>query len=113
MAERECCPSVVFDLNAQYQSFIYRLFPNAIIIIDRFHLVQLAGRALVNYRVSFLKNLDKHSRNNKIMKSHWQLFHKKAKKLHTVTVVFLQVFTQYMHRQHAVDLIHLKFYQFD
>ena len=46
--KRECVQSVVIDLNAQYQSFIYRLFPNANIIIDRFHLVQLAGRALDN-----------------------------------------------------------------
>lgn len=35
--------ALVIDLNAQYQSFIYRLFPNAQIIIDRFHIVQLAG----------------------------------------------------------------------
>ena len=50
-AERECVQSVVIDLNTQYQSFIYRLFPNASIIIDRFHLVQLAGRALCPHRL--------------------------------------------------------------
>ncbi|MCC4329408.1 transposase, partial [Limosilactobacillus reuteri] len=61
-AERECVQSVVIDLNAQYQSFIYRLFPNANIIIDRFHLVQLAGRALDNCRISILKQLNKQSR---------------------------------------------------
>ena len=66
-AERECVQSVVIDLNTQYQSFIYRLFPNANIIIDRFHLVQLAGRALDNCRISILKQLDKQSREYKIM----------------------------------------------
>lgn len=56
-AERDHVESVVIDLNAQYQSFIYRLFPNAKIIIDRFHIVQLAGRALDNCRISLLKSL--------------------------------------------------------
>lgn len=37
--ERAAVEAVVIDLNAQYQSFIYRLFPNADIIIDRFHIV--------------------------------------------------------------------------
>ncbi len=41
-AERECVQSIEIDLNAQYQSFIYRLFPNANIIIDRFHFGQLS-----------------------------------------------------------------------
>lgn len=59
-AERERVQSVVIDLNAQYQNFIYRLFPNTN-IINRFHLVQLAGRALDNCRISILKQLDKQS----------------------------------------------------
>ena len=68
-AERAQVETVVIDLNAQYQSFIYRLFPNAKIIIDRFHIVQLAGRALDNCRINLLKTLDKHSREYKIMKT--------------------------------------------
>lgn len=50
--ERDHVESVVVDLNAQYQRFIRRLFSNAKIIIDRFHIVQLVGRALDSYRVS-------------------------------------------------------------
>ncbi|HES0440497.1 TPA: ISL3 family transposase, partial [Streptococcus pyogenes] len=111
-AERECVQSVVIDLNAQYQSFIYRLFPNANIIIDRFHLVQLAGRALDNCRISILKQLDKQSQEYKIMKSHWKLFHKKAEDLHPEEVVFLRGVKQYMTRQNAVDLITSKFSKF-
>lgn len=56
----------MIDLNAQYQSFIYRLFPNAQIIIDRFHIIQLTGRALDNCRINILKFLDAHSREYKI-----------------------------------------------
>ena len=39
--ERAAVKSVVVDLNAQYIKFIKALFPNARIIIDRFHIVQL------------------------------------------------------------------------
>lgn len=54
-AERAQVKSVVIDMNAQYQSFIYRLFPHADIIIDRFHIVQLVGRALDSCRINLMK----------------------------------------------------------
>ncbi|MEK0411462.1 transposase, partial [Limosilactobacillus reuteri] len=78
---------------------IYRLFPNASIIIDRFLLVQLAGRDLDNCRISILKQLDKQRREYKIMKSHWKLFNKKSEDLHPEEVDFLRVVKQYMTRQ--------------
>ena len=39
--ERAAVKSVVVDLNARYIKFIKALFPNARIIIDRFHIIQL------------------------------------------------------------------------
>ena len=48
--ERAAVKSVVVALNAQYIKFIKALFPNARIIIDRFHIVQLVGRAPANVR---------------------------------------------------------------
>lgn len=110
--ERSRVESVVIDLNAQYQSFIYRLFPNAHIIIDRFHIVQLAGRALDNCRINLLKSLDKHSREYKIMKSQWRLFHLKQADLHSETPVYLRGINEYMTKQNAVDLITSKFSDF-
>ena len=62
--ERAAVKSVVVDLNAQ-------------IIIDRFHIVQLVGRALGNARISLMKKMnDCHCREYKILKAHWRLFHK-------------------------------------
>lgn len=110
--ERAEVETVVIDLNAQYQSFIYRLFPNAEIIIDRFHIVQLAGRALDNCRITTMKQLDKHSREYKILKSQWKLFHMKAKDLHPEKPVYLFGLNEYMTRQNAVDLIINKFSSF-
>ena len=40
--ERAAVKSVVVDMNAQYIKFIKALFPNARIIIDRFHIVHWA-----------------------------------------------------------------------
>lgn len=110
--ERSRVESVVIDLNAQYQSFIYRLFPNAHIIIDRFHIVQLAGRALDNCRINLLKSLDKHSREYKIMKSQWRLFHLKQADLDSERPVYLRGINEYMTKQNAVDLITSKFSDF-
>ncbi|WP_423789832.1 transposase [Liquorilactobacillus nagelii] len=43
--ERSTVKSIFIDLNVNYQLFIRRLFPNAEIIIDSFHVVQLINRA--------------------------------------------------------------------
>lgn len=108
-AEQAQAENVVIDLNAQYQSFIYRLFPNAKIIIDRFHIAQLVGRALDNCRINLLKTLDKHSREYKIMKTQWRLFHLKQTEINPEKPVYLRGINKFMTKQNAVDLITSKF----
>ena len=110
--ERDQVKSVVVDLNAQYQRFIRRLFPNAKIIIDRFHIVQLVGRALDNYRVSLARSLDKKSREYKILKSQWRLFHKKMDDLEAKKSTYLKGINEYMTQQNVIDLVTNKFSKF-
>lgn len=110
--ERVRVQSVVIGLNAQYQSFIYRLFPNAKIIIDRFHIVQLAGRAFDNSRISLLKTLDKHSREYRILKSQWRLFHQKATTLRPEKPVYLLGINEYMTCQNLKAVINSVKYEF-
>ncbi len=75
LTERATVKSVVVDMNAAYTSFIHRLFPNSVVIIDRFHIIQLAGRALDKERVHLAQELsDSHSRIHRILKSQWKLF---------------------------------------
>lgn len=50
------------DMNASYQAFVHELFPNAELIIDRFHIIQLMGWTMDTIRTQCLKQLDKHSR---------------------------------------------------
>jgi transposase len=65
---------VVTDMNANYMPIIREMFPNAIVIVDRFHTVQLAMKAVQSVRVGYQHTLDKQSRVYKILKSNWRLF---------------------------------------
>ena len=104
--ERAAVKSVVVDLNAQYIKFIKALFPNARIIIDRFRIVQLVGRALGNARISLMKKMnDCHCREYKILKAHWRLFHKDSADLEAARSVYLRGVNEYMTQQNALDLI--------
>lgn len=65
------------DMNAAYRVITSEAFPNAQIIIDRFHIIQLLGRALYQARIGALKKLKNHrSRQYKVLKCDWCLFHK-------------------------------------
>ena len=46
---------IVIDMYSPYISLILKLFPNARIIIDKFHLVQLISRALNKTRINIMK----------------------------------------------------------
>ncbi|EPC79237.1 Transposase, partial [Lacticaseibacillus paracasei subsp. paracasei Lpp37] len=37
---------VTMDMGAAYQTIIHEVFPKAQVVIDRFHIIQLAARAL-------------------------------------------------------------------
>ena len=104
--ERAAVKFVVVDLNAQHIKFIKALFPNARIIIDRFHIVQLVGRALGNARISLMKKMnDCHCREYKILKAHWRLFYKDSADLEAARSVYLRGVNEYMTQQNALDLI--------
>ncbi|WP_425613274.1 transposase [Xylocopilactobacillus apicola] len=47
--------TIVVDLNAAYVSFIPQIFPNAEIIIDRFHLVQMPNRSVNIIRTKLMR----------------------------------------------------------
>ena len=68
--ERAAVKSVVVDLNAR-------------IIIDRFHIVQLVGRALGNARISLMKKMnDCHCREYKILMAQKNDSHTHFKSVH-------------------------------
>ena len=65
--------AVVIDMNSGYKSVIRELFPNAKIVIDRFHIVQLVNRAFNKYRVSFMNSIkDKKKELYRQLKCYWK-----------------------------------------
>lgn len=69
---------IVIDMYSPYVSLILKMFPNAKIIIDKFHLTQLISRSLNKTRIMAMKKDKKHY--NK-MKRYWKLILKSQDEL--------------------------------
>ncbi|EHJ07926.1 transposase, partial [Staphylococcus simiae CCM 7213 = CCUG 51256] len=54
LKDRQQVETVTIDMHEPYMTLIKKLFPNAKIIIDRFHIVQLLNRALNSIRVAVM-----------------------------------------------------------
>ena len=61
---------IIIDMYSPYISLIKKMFPNASIIIDKFHLVQLLSRSLNKTRIQLMKS-DKANYNK--LKRYWKL----------------------------------------
>ena len=66
------------DMSGAYIPLARRLFPNAEIIIDRFHIIQHLGRAFLKTRIAIMNQFDKKSLPYRALKNHWQLFQRTA-----------------------------------
>lgn len=69
---------IVIDMYSPYVSLINKMFPNANIVIDKFHLIQLISRALNKTRIKAMK-YDKKNYNK--MKRYWKLILKNSNEL--------------------------------
>lgn len=69
---------IVIDMYSPYISLILKLFPNAKIIIDKFHLVQLISRSLNKTRINIMK---KDKKNYNKLKRYWKLLLKSRDEL--------------------------------
>ncbi|WP_432612854.1 transposase, partial [Enterococcus faecalis] len=61
-AARENVKIIVTDMNYTYPKLVGRIFPNAIVVIDPFHLVNALNRAFNKTRVRLMKTLATSSR---------------------------------------------------
>ena len=69
---------IIIDMYSPYISLILKLFPNASIIIDKFHLVQLISRSLNKTRINIMK---KDKKNYNKLKRYWKLLLKSRNEL--------------------------------
>lgn len=69
---------IVIDMYSPYISLIQKMFPNAKIIIDKFHLVNLISTSLNKTRIKLMK---KNNKNYKKLKRYWKLILKSQDEL--------------------------------
>lgn len=76
--------TVTMDLNFYYQDIVRACFPNAKIVIDRFHMIQMLTRAFNSLRVRVMKRFAKGSREYQLLKAPWKLYLKKFDELEKI-----------------------------
>ena len=72
---------VTVDMSGSCIPMIPKLFPNAKIVIDRFHIVQHMSRALNQTRIQLMKPFDKKSLEYHALKYYWKSVLKDSRKL--------------------------------
>ena len=72
---------ITMDMSGAYIPLARKLFPNAKIVLDRFHIIQHLGRAFLKTRIAIMNQFDKKSLPYRALKNHWRLFKKDSCKL--------------------------------
>ena len=72
---------ITMDMSGAYIPLSRRLFPNAKIVLDRFHIIQHLGRAFLKTRIAIMNQFDKKSLPYRALNNHWRLFQKDSRKL--------------------------------
>ena len=72
---------ITMDMSGAYIPLAKKLFPNAKIVLDRFHIIQHLGRAFLKTRIATMNQCDKKSLPYRALKNHWRLFQKDSRKL--------------------------------
>ncbi len=72
---------ITMDMFSPYYDIARKLFPNAKIILDRFHIVQHLSRAMSRIRVQIMNQLDRKSHEYKVLKRYWKLIQQDSRKL--------------------------------
>lgn len=71
---RKRVKTVSLDLNSYYQDIVRKMFPNAKIIVDRFHIVAMMTRSFNQSRVQVMKQYNKQSKEYRTLKFAWKLY---------------------------------------
>ena len=93
---------IIIDMYSPYVSLIKKMFPNANIIIDKFHLTQLISRSLNKTRIMVMK---KHKQHHKKFKRYWKLILKSREDLDTSKWKKYTCFKHLMTSANLVDFL--------
>lgn len=70
---RQHVKAVIIDMYDPYIQLVRQCFPNADIVIDKFHLVQHLNRAMNKIRIEAMKRFATDSLDYRLLKDHWKL----------------------------------------
>ena len=72
---------ITMDMFSPYYDIARKLFPNAKIVLDRFHIVQHLSRAMNRLRIQIMNQFDRKSHEYKTLKRYWKLIQQDSRKL--------------------------------
>ena len=72
---------ITMDMFSPYYDIARKLFPNAKIVLDRFHIVQHLSRAMNRVRIQIMNQFDRKSHEYKALKRYWKLIQQDSRKL--------------------------------
>ena len=72
---------ITMDMFSPYYDMARKLFPNAKIVLDRFHIIQHLSRAMNRVRIQIMNQFDRRSHEYKALKRYWKLIQQDSRKL--------------------------------
>ena len=96
----------VMDMNASYAQLIQTIFPNAELIIDRFHIVQHMNRNFNRLRIKVMNSFKKDAcaqKKYRRLKRFWKLLLKKSSDLNTSRWTYIKLFKRPMNQLDIVN----------
>ncbi|MGQ7338249.1 ISL3 family transposase [Streptococcus suis] len=72
---------ITMDMFSPYYHLAKQLFPNAKIVLDRFHIVQHLSRAMNRVRIQIMNQFDRKSHEYRALKRYWKLIQQDSRKL--------------------------------
>ncbi|MGQ7449811.1 ISL3 family transposase [Streptococcus suis] len=72
---------ITMDMFSPYYQLAKQLFPNAKIVLDRFHIVQHLSRAMNRVRIQIMNQFDRKSHEYRALKRYWKLIQQDSRKL--------------------------------
>ena len=72
---------ITMDMFSPYYDIARKLFPNAKIVLDRFHIIQHLSRAMNRLHIQIMNQFDRKSHEYKELKRYWKLIQQDSRKL--------------------------------
>ena len=103
---RKKVKTICIDIYPPYMNMIREMFPNAEIIIDRFHMVQNINRELNKARVKLMNQYkNKKGSTYTILKNFWKVILEDRDKVNSTKTFYSRSFKRYVTRKEVLDYI--------